>query len=75
MRKPNHDGGSISPDMLPDGLGGLSANGGLSIRDWFAGMALQGLLQNGAYSPSQITVAAYSFADAMLAARTKGGEQ
>ena len=44
---------------------------GLTMRDWFAGKALAGLVQNGKYASGQIAQSAYSFADAMLAARNK----
>lgn len=44
---------------------------GMSLRDWFAGMALQGLLSNNetSYTPAENAKEAYSFAAAMLAAR------
>lgn len=42
---------------------------GMTLRDWFAGQALAGLVQNGKYASGQIADAAYSFADSMLAAR------
>ena len=42
---------------------------GMSLRDWFAGQALTGLVTNGQYPAGQIAESAYSFADAMLAAR------
>lgn len=54
---------------------------GMSLRDWFAGMALQGLLANSFYAEQnhknecvdKNTAArvAYIHADAMLAERTK----
>jgi hypothetical protein len=70
--------GSCQPDMLPDGNGGFYCLGGLSVRDWFAGMALQGWLAS--YDPSSIhpassetanslALSSYAMADAMLAAR------
>lgn len=45
----------------------------IELRDWFAGMALQGMLANGS-TCDDVKLAGYSFgvADAMLAAR-KGG--
>jgi hypothetical protein len=48
---------------------------GMSLRDWLAGMALQGLLSNQRYAFDQghmqhgAALDSYSFADAMLAAR------
>jgi hypothetical protein len=62
--------------MLPDGNGGFYCLGGLSIRDWFAGMAMQGAV---AYvnehedhydeSLANTAIASYKIADAMLVAR------
>lgn len=56
------------------------ANDGMSLRDWFAGQALAGLLANpvsfGPHmqgDPDLITSAADTFADAMLAEREKDG--
>jgi hypothetical protein len=52
---------------------------GMSLRDWLAGMALSGLLQNlhvqGAFAHAiqRNADAAYELADAMLAARAKEG--
>lgn len=46
---------------------------GMSIRDWFAGMALQGVLSNSdafaKMKDQQVAECAYAAADAMLAAR------
>lgn len=44
---------------------------GMSLRDWLAGQALSGLVGNGQYPAGQIAESAYSFADAMLAARER----
>jgi hypothetical protein len=44
----------------------------ISLRDWFAGMALQGIASNPSFdciTPPEYASDAYSFADAMLAAR------
>ncbi len=69
------DGGPISPEdvvvknnML---VRGRMAKGymGLSVRDWFAGQALQGLLAN-IHGPTrdkgELVQSAYSYADLML---------
>lgn len=40
---------------------------GMTLRDWFAGMALQGLVARG-YTPDGVG-RAYDFADAMIVAR------
>ena len=50
---------------------------GLSMRDWFAGMALQGYLAGrnynaGQYAPASVARDCYGYADAMLAARKEG---
>jgi hypothetical protein len=46
-------------------------HGGISMRDWFAGQALAGLLPREGIKgfPSDFAQAAYEYADAMLAAR------
>lgn len=68
------DGGSAYP--RPFGF-----ESGMSIRDWFAGMALQGICSNQAYlrniSPEgkaedHVAIAVYEIADAMLRERSKG---
>ena len=50
---------------------GFETIGGMSLRDWFAGQALIGLLAKDWYSPTMAAEGAYSIADAMLAARVK----
>ena len=42
---------------------------GMSLRDWFAGQALIGLISDGAARPNVTSSVAYEFADAMLKAR------
>lgn len=58
------------------------ADGGMSLRDWFAGQALSGMMGNADMpfaadaadvEPRQIAEAAYELADAMLAECAKGG--
>lgn len=48
---------------------------GMSLRDWFAGMALQGLIADEGYStnkwPFNLVLDAYKIADAMIAEREK----
>jgi hypothetical protein len=86
MIKPN-DGGPAFPVLKYEykATGNLhpspTVQSGMSLRDWFAGMALQGLIASQSsdtgYSTTPATqknVAkeAYSHADAMLAEREKG---
>ena len=59
----------IGPDFPPGHVG-------MTLRDWFAGQALAGALQN--YTTSkfgctekEVAVGAYRYANAMLAARLK----
>lgn len=63
------DGGPAFPRM--SGTTEMGGSMGMSLRDWFAGQALAGLLaRSTAYStPSAFVPEAYLFADAMLKAR------
>jgi hypothetical protein len=58
------DGGPAFPmhsDVLPPGMG---------LRDWFAGLAMQGMLASGSQAPDdRLAAEAYAAADAMLEAR------
>jgi len=51
---------------------------GMTLRDWFAGQALNGMLSNGRFSgqnTDEVTASvAYQYADAMLAERAKGAK-
>jgi hypothetical protein len=64
-------GGFAFPQSHPDVAYSDYTGGGMTLRDWFAGQALAGLLadpdRNG--SDNQYAKVAYSLADAMLAAR------
>lgn len=53
-----------------DGMAGGSE--GMSLRDWFAGQALNTEFCRGWVEPSQVAEQAYLMADAMLAVREKG---
>ena len=75
-----HDGGSAFPVPLLDGeswdWGAYGNPNGMSLRDWFAGMALQGAAMyvnehadvNGR---GNLVKSCYAIADAMLAARER----
>lgn len=62
------DGGSAFPEP------GHSQCGGMSLRDYFAAKAMQGICAHvdtwGLSSNTKIAAAAYELADAMLAARS-----
>lgn len=69
----------IGPSSL--NVGGAPAWAGMSLRDWFAGLALQGMLANtdaederahrtGSLAPV-VAENAYQFADAMIAERNR----
>lgn len=63
------DGGAALP--AHDGFG--DPTNGMSLRDWFAGQALAGLMAANlsADSPENWALASYTMADAMLAERAK----
>lgn len=70
MSKPINNGGPAFPNK--DELGNMIP--GMSLRDYFAGQALAGLLTQPAedeYGPKCFAEAAYEMADAMLKARNK----
>lgn len=77
-----NDGGQAFPCPNPDFDGNWNKERGLYgmlLRDWFAGMALQGITTNAQYqventNPYWTSIESYAIADAMLAARTKGGQ-
>jgi hypothetical protein len=50
---------------------------GMSLRDWFAGQALQGLMASCVHEdtpdPQYAARSSYRYADAMIAARKSGG--
>ncbi len=49
---------------------GMQGESGMTLRDWFAGMALQGILAGGGdYDAGLMEREAYQRADAMLAAK------
>jgi hypothetical protein len=73
MDDPINDGGPAFPqnDLSGYGMGPAERNnGGMSLRDWFAGQALAGIMAGvGASTWEGDAANAYKVADAMLAAR------
>lgn len=67
------DGGPAFPVVDEDGM----ASRGMNLRDWFAGQALKWATDSGwlLNEPQYVAERAYDMADAMLAARAKGGAQ
>lgn len=66
-----NDGGPAYP-VNDDSDGGLHRHSGMTLRDWFAGMALQGLIASSVITDitcKQYAGCAYRHADAMLKAR------
>lgn len=69
------DGGPAFPVTGVSAEGGYITQRGLSLRDYFAGQALAGIMSNENYNEEPYDVCAataYMFADAMLAAREEG---
>lgn len=69
------DGGPAFPRVYPRGVEDLTS-GGMSLRDWYAGMALQGLLASRPLDggdadrmAENASALSYIVADAMLKAR------
>lgn len=73
MSTPQDDGGPAFPCQPRDGQGFPCGEmmAGMSLRDWFAGMALQGAIACPASSGKFADFASdsYQYADGMLAAR------
>jgi len=73
------DGGQAFPDHYTNGNGYLQQHPGMTLRDWFAGQALAGIM---AGDPDAITIQncfnaslCYQLADAMLAERARVEER
>ena len=71
-----HDGGPAFPrPKLGDDCGrAFGQQDGMSLRDWFAGLAIQSILtsEEGGLAPkADACREAYQYADAMLAARSE----
>ncbi len=64
------DGGAAFPSVCLNDPGHPASVPGMSMRDWFAGQALQGLISAKGYHERSVAATdAYNLADAMLAAR------
>ena len=80
MTNTHDDGGPafpVAPTMNPDGTVWYHGKDGMSLRDWFAGMALSGVMNKPGNQRSLAVDYAeycYAIADAMLAARKEGGQ-
>ena len=79
MSDKQNDGGPAFSCKANESRGGYPANG-MSLRDWFAGQALAGLLASGVASErgqtcEDVAQIAYANADAMIAERAKGGAE
>lgn len=67
-----NDGGPAFPTEqghTPEGLWNQTYDPGMTLRDYFAAKAMQGVLSRGIYSANQASDLAYWYADAMLKAR------
>jgi|LakMenE01Jun11ns_1017448.scaffolds.fasta_scaffold9709524_2 hypothetical protein len=74
MSAPINDGGPAFPHFKTDPFSSkveICPQGGMTLRDWFAGQALAGLLSDQTIKcmPDDFAESAYLAADAMLAAR------
>lgn len=67
------DGGSAFPltDHFDEGNNYKCAEGGMSLRDYFAAKAVIGLIENSAGDHEWLAKQAYAAADAMLKERAK----
>jgi hypothetical protein len=75
MTTERKDGGPAFPITDADRWGKTVVRGGMSLRDWFAGQALAGMLawKAGESTVESFAETAYMHADAMLSERQKGG--
>ncbi len=63
-----NDGGPAFPTPTPDSTDGRAYDGGMSLRDYFAGQALPKAVEFGA-SPESTAQRCYAIANAMIATR------
>jgi hypothetical protein len=70
------DGGPAFPNLKANDSGPRDArNGGMSLRDWFAGQVIAGRSSSDPKMRAGYARSAYAMADAMLAEREKGGAE
>lgn len=70
------DGGAAFACVGGDSEGRSHLQEGMSLRDWFAGMAMQGMMARDSFDPGQATpqqraALAYLEADALLKSRSE----
>jgi hypothetical protein len=81
MTTERKDGGPDNPPAFPPNAGWRDNDPdcrGLSMRDWFAGQAIEVMVRmsgdgDGGWDPAAVAVGCYLIADALLAERQKGG--
>lgn len=74
MTDKRDDGGPAFPQYSTDPWGKHLVTGGATLRDWFAGQALMGMVADSkglAITVDQFASQSYKLADAMLAERSK----
>ena len=78
MEQPKYDGGAAFPHPEQQSVVGgggtqirIDSQPGMSLRDYFAGQALTGILADSGWADTEEKMAelSYRFADAMIAAR------
>ncbi len=80
MSAPTNDGGYVYPTPMvisPSGdrihpITDYGPHGGMSLRDWFAGQALAGMMahkDSSKWTRNEVAGDCYAYADAMIAAR------
>ena len=72
----DNTGGPAFPNFnLSATNGHLVPSGGMTLRDWFAGLAMQGIFSaEGTYTVEELAAFAYMCADEMLKARGGSSE-
>ena len=65
---------SYDTNAFPEQLMNGRTKPGMTLRDWFAGQAMAGMLARFNYTETAMAIQAYKFADAMLKARDNDSE-